>query len=213
MKHSCIRILVADDHSIVLEGLRALFAHQRNMKVVAEACNWPQTIRLALRHLPDLVLADLHMPRGSGASAISTVLGQFPAAKFVLFSAFDTEEEVYEVLRAGARGYVLKGEFGKADLLRCIQSVLKGHIWLHPSATAKLAQHISAPALTVREKEVLQLLVEGKSNKEIGSALRVVEGTVKVHVNHVFGKLGVTGRTAAITAALRRGLVRPPADS
>jgi DNA-binding NarL/FixJ family response regulator len=208
-----IRILVADDHSIVLEGLRALLSQQRNMKVVAEARDWPQTVRQALEHRPDIVLADLHMPGEDAAAAISEITRRFSTAKVIVFSAFDTEEEVYQTVRAGARGYVLKGASGKVDLLACIHSVLDGQIWVHPSAAARLAERMNGPALTKRQMDIVHLVVAGKSNKEIAATLSVEEGTVKVHLNHIFEKLGVTSRTAAITAALRRGLVRLSSDS
>jgi two-component system NarL family response regulator len=210
-QHS-IRILVADDHSIVLEGLRALLSQQRNMKIVAEARDWLQTVQVALQHRPDIVLADLHMPGGDAAAAISEITRRFSSAKVIVFSAFDTEEEVYQTVRAGARGYVLKGVAGKRDLLACIDSVLKGQVWVHPSDAARLAERMNGPALTKRQIDIVHLVVAGKSNKEIASTLGVEEGTVKVHLNHIFGKLGVTSRTEAISAALERGLVRLSSD-
>ncbi|MGC1595410.1 MAG: response regulator transcription factor, partial [Candidatus Acidiferrales bacterium] len=117
-------------------------------------------------------------------------------------------EEVYQVFSGGARGYVLKGESGREDLLQCIRAVARGEMWIHPIAAARLAERMSAPNLTRREMEVLGLMVAGKSNKEIGSSLDVTEGTVKVHVNHILSKLGVSGRVEAIMVAVRRGFVQ-----
>jgi two-component system NarL family response regulator len=132
---------------------------------------------------------------------------KLPTAQLIIFSAFGTDEEVYQVLCEGARGYVLKGESGREDLLTCIRAVSSGELWIHPYAATKLAERMTESNLTSREKEVLRLMAVGKSNKEIGSSLDVTEGTVKVHVNHILAKLGVAGRVEAIMIALQRGFV------
>jgi len=126
--------------------------------------------------------------------------------KIITFTAADTQEEVYQALRAGAHGYVVNGESTRDDFLRCIRVVFGGELWIHPLAAVKLAQRMKSEPLTAREKDVLQLVVAGKSNKEIGSALNVTEGTVKVHLSHIFAKLGVSGRLASVGMAIQRGL-------
>ncbi|HVA95770.1 MAG TPA: response regulator transcription factor [Candidatus Dormibacteraeota bacterium] len=209
MKQRCpIRIVIADDHCVVREGLTAIINREPEMKVIAEGRNWMEAIQLVLHHRPDLAIVDLHMPGVEGAKGIRAILEWFSTARIVVFSAYDTEEEVYEVIRAGASGYVLKGESSREDLLQCIRAVCEGQVWIHPSAAAKLAERMNTPSLTNREKDILQMVVEGKSNKEIGSSLNVTEGTVKVHLNHIFAKLGVQGRVAAVGVAVRRGIAR-----
>lgn len=203
-----IRIIVADDHSIVREGLTAIINRESDMKVIAEASDWLEVVKLVLNQRPDVAVIDLHMPGLDGAKGISAIREWHPAAKIIVFSAFDTQEEVYEVLQAGASGYVLKGESGREDLLQSIRAVMEGQVWIHPSAAARLADRMRAPSLTVREKDILKLVAAGKSNKEIGSSLDVTEGTVKVHLNHIFTKLGTEGRVAAVRAAIQRGIVR-----
>ena len=173
-----IRIVIADDHSVVREGLAVLLGRERDIQVVGQASNWPATIEQVLTHKPDIAVVDLHMPGMEPTEGAATLHKKFPATRIVIFSAFGTDEEVYEVLCEGARGYVLKGESGREDLLQCIHAVYRGEMWIHPSAAAKLAHRMTAPSLTQREKEVLRLMVAGKSNKEIGSSLDVTEGTV-----------------------------------
>ena len=202
-----VRILIADDHSIVREGLSAVINREPDMTVVAEAHSWPEAVEQACRSTPEIAVLDLHMPGMEPADGISALREKCPFTQVVVFSAFATDEDVYEALRAGARGYVPKGDFDREDLLACLRAVSKGQMWIHPQAAIRLAERTRAPSLTPRETEVLRLVAAGKSNKEIGSSLDVAEGTVKVHVNHILGKLGVTGRVEAIIAAARRGVV------
>ena len=202
-----IRAVIADDHSIVREGLAAVINREPDMEVVGEARNWPEAIDQVLQNRPDVAVLDLHMRGMEPADGVATLREKFPAAQTIIYSAFSTDEEVYQVFSAGARGYIVKGDSGREDLLVCIRAVLRGETWIHPSAAARLAARMTAPNLTRREREVLHLMVVGKSNKEIGSSLDVTEGTVKVHVNHILAKLGVTGRVEAIMAAARRGFV------
>jgi two-component system, NarL family, response regulator len=202
-----IRAVIADDHSIVREGLAAVINREPDMEVVGEARNWPEAVDRVLQNRPDVAVLDLHMRGMEPADGVATLREKFPAAQIIIYSAFSTDEEVYQVFSAGARGYIVKGDSGREDLLVCIRAVLRGETWVHPSAAARLAARMTAPNLTRREREVLRLMVVGKSNKEIGSSLVVTEGTVKVHVNHILAKLGVTGRVEAIMAAARRGFV------
>ncbi len=212
-----IRILIADDHSIVREGLSALINREPDMVVVAEAGTWPEAVDRACQSRPAIAVLDLHMPGMEPADGIAMLRERCPAVQIVVFSGFGTEEDVYNVVRAGVRGYVPKGDFGREDLLACLRAVSSGQIWIHPLAATKLAERMTAPELTPRELDVLRLVAAGKSNKEIGASLDVAEGTVKVHVNHILDKLGVTGRVEAILVAAQRGIVqvtdpRPPAE-
>jgi two-component system, NarL family, response regulator len=205
---SSIHVVIADDHSVMREGLTAVINREPDMEVVAEARNWPEAVEQVLKNRPEIAVLDLHMRGMEPAEGIATVREKFPAAQIIIYSAFSTDEEVYQVFSAGARGYVLKGESGRDDLLACIRAVSAGEIWIHPFASSRLAERMTAPNLTPREIEVLRLVVVGKSNKEIGSTLDVTEGTVKVHINHILAKLGVTGRVEAIMVAVQRGFVR-----
>ncbi len=207
-KPSRIRIVIADDHSIVREGLAAVIHREQDMEVVAEARNWPETVDNVLKHRPDVAVLDLHMRGMESADGIATIRSECPASQIIAYSAFSTDEEVYQVFSMGARGYVLKGESGREDLLLCIRAVFRGDVWIHPLAASRLAERATAPNLTSREIDVLHLMVVGKSNKEIGSSLYITEGTVKVHVNHILAKLGVAGRVEATMVAVQRGFVR-----
>jgi two-component system NarL family response regulator len=201
-----IRILIADDHPVVREGLVALINRQPDMKVVAEATNGRETVEQFLRHRPDVTLIDLRMPEMDGVEAISAIRQREPTARLIVLTTFDGDEDVYRGLRAGAKAYLLK-DGSREELLECISAVHAGKSWIPPAVAAKLASRVSGSDLTPREQEVLQLMVAGKSNKEIGVMLHIGEGTVKVHVNHILEKMGVSGRTEASMEALKRGLV------
>jgi two-component system NarL family response regulator len=202
-----IRVVIADDHSIVREGLTAVINRESDMEVIAQASNWTEAVETMLRDLPEVAVLDLHMRGMDAATGIAKILEKHPAAKIVIYSAFSTDEEVYQVFSVGARGYVLKGETAREDLLACVRAVSRGETWIHPIAAARLTERMTTPNLTSREIEVLRLMVVGKSNKEIGSSLNVTEGTVKVHVNHILSKLGAAGRVEAIVVAVQRGFV------
>lgn len=203
-----IHVVIADDHSIVREGLTAVINREPDMEVVAEARNWPEAVEQVLQNRPQIAVLDLHMQGMEPAEGVAMLREKFPTTQIIIYSAFSTDEEVYQVFSAGARGYIVKGESGRQDLLVCIRAVFRGEMWIHPSAAARLAARMTAPKLTPREIEVLHLTAEGKSNKEIGSSLDVTEGTVKVHMNHILAKLGVSGRVEAIKVAAQRGFVR-----
>ena len=202
-----IHVVIADDHSIVREGLTAVINREPDMEVVAEARNWTEAVEQILRKRPEVAVLDLHMRGMDAAEGIAMIREKHATAQIVIYSAFSTDEEVYKVFSAGVRGYVLKGESAREDLLACIRAVSRGETWIHPIAASRLAERMASPNLTPREIEVLRLMVVGKSNKEIGSSLDVTEGTVKVHVNHILAKLGVTGRVEAIVVAVQRGFV------
>ena len=202
-----IRVVIADDHSIVREGLTAVINRETDMEVVAEARGWPEAVEQVLQHQPAIAVLDLHMRGMAPADGVTQLREKAPITRLVIFSAFGTDEEVFQVLRAGARGYIFKGESGREDLIACIRAVSAGELWVHPIAAARLAERMTAPTLTAREIQVLRLIVMGKSNKEIGSSLDVTEGTIKVHVNHILAKLGVCGRVEAVLVAAQRGFV------
>jgi two-component system, NarL family, response regulator len=203
-----IRVLIGDDHSIVREGLKALLSREPKLEISGEAHSWDDALKRVLETRPDVAVLDLHMGDGSASDAIAAIREKSPRTRIIIYSAFSTDEEVYQVFAAGVHGYVLKGESGREDLLACIRAVARGETWIHPTAAARLAERMTSAKLTYREMQVLQLVVAGQSNKEIGSSLDITAGTVKVHVNHILSKLGVAGRVEAIGVAVRRGLVR-----
>ena len=202
-----IRILIADDHPIVREGLAALLNRATDMEVVAEASNGREALKQFLRCRPDIVLVDLRMPEMDGVDAILAIRERAPDARVIVLTTYDGDEDIYRGLRAGAKAYLLK-DAPREELMECIRAVQAGRMWIPPDVAAKLATRMGDQDLTSRELEVLRLMVRGKSNKEIGNSLGVSEGTVKIHVNHILEKLKVSGRTEATTAALKRGIVR-----
>jgi two-component system NarL family response regulator len=201
-----IRVLVADDHPMTREGLTAVITRREGMCVVAEACNGQEAVELYRRYRPDIVLMDISMPKMDGLEATRTLVGEFPEACIIVFSASDGDETIYQALRAGARGYLLK-ESSACILLETIETVAGGHAYLPVGVAAKLAERIQVRDLTGREQEVLEQIVAGKTNSEIGFLLFISEGTVKSHVNRILDKLHVNDRTQAAMTAVRRGLV------
>jgi DNA-binding NarL/FixJ family response regulator len=199
-------ILVADDHPMVREGLITIISRQPDMRVVAEATNGREAVEQFMTLRPDVALVDLRMPMMGGIDVVMSIYERVPAARLVVVTTYQTEEDIYRALQAGARGYVLK-DAPLEDIVECIHAVGSGKTWIPPAVGAKLAMRVTDRALTARESEVIRALAKGKSNKEIGVALNISEGTVKVHVTHMLEKLKVTGRTEAIAAAVKRGLV------
>lgn len=201
-----IRILIADDHPIVRDGLNAVINDQPDMEVVAEAANGKEAVQLAQQHRPDVMLIDLRMPQMNGVEAIKTIRTEWPEARFIILTTYDGDEDIYRALQAGAQAYLLKG-MSRFELLDTVRAVHAGHKRIPPEVAAKLAGRISAAELTARELDVLKLIVAGHNNKEIGVNLSITEGTVKAHVNSILGKLGVNDRTQAVTEAMRRGII------
>jgi len=202
-----IRVLVADDHVTVREGLAAMIGRQPDMMVVGEAANGREALNLWRKHRPDVTLLDLRMPMLDGVSAIDEIRGHDAAARVIVLTTFDTDTDLSQAIKAGAKGYLLK-DAQREELLECIRKVHGGETCIPPSLVAKLAAGMSSEALTGRELDVLTLLARGKSNKEIGANLYISETTVKSHLRSIFTKLNVLSRTEAITAASRRGLVQ-----
>ena len=205
-KKHAIRVLIADDHPIVREGLCTLVFRQADMEIVAEAATGPEAVEQCVRHKPDVALIDLRMPGLSGVEAISSIRAHVPSVRSIVLTTYDGNEDIYRSLRAGARAYLLK-DAPRDELLSCIRAVHEGKTWISPLAAANLAARLNEEALTPRETEVLRLIAAGKSNKEIAAALFVTEGTIKLHVNHLLRKLKVSGRTEAISQAVLRGIV------
>ena len=201
-----IRILIADDHPIVREGLVALLNRRPDMQVVAEVSDGRAVVQAFEEHRPDVTLLDLRMPEMGGVEAIETIRRQEPGARIIVLTTFDGDEDIYRAIQAGARAYLLK-DTPRQELLETIRAVHAGQRRLPPDVAARLAGRMLAPDLTPRELMVLQQLAAGKSNREIGLALGITEGTVKVHVNSILAKLDVSDRTQAVTEALRRGIV------
>lgn len=206
MTEKKIYVLIADDHPVVRDGLKSIINDQKDMVAVAEAENGIEAIKLALMHRPDVLLIDLRMPQANGVEVLNAIREEWEQAKIIILTTYDGDEDIYRALQAGAKAYMLKG-ISRSELLSTIRAVHSGRKRIPPEVAVKLAERMSASELTNRELEVLQLIVSGMSNKEIGKKLSITEGTVKAHVNGVLGKLGVADRTKAATEAIRRGIV------
>jgi len=202
-----ITLLVVEDHGIVRQGIVSILNLQNDFQVVAEACNGLEAIELHQQHQPDITLMDLRIPNLEGVDAISRIREASPDAKIIIVTTYDTDEDIYRGLQAGARGYILK-DADFEDLIDAVRTVHSGKRYLPPNVALKLAERMDSEDLTEREREVLQLMVLGSSTAALASALNISEGTVKFHINHIFQKLGVSDRTQAVVTALRRGLVR-----
>lgn len=201
-----IRILVVEDHHIVRQGLVALLNTVPDMLVIAEASDGKIGIDLFRQHRPDVALMDLRLPNMGGAEAVAAIRREFPEARIIVLTTFDGDEDIYRALQAGARGYLLKG-MSSDELLDAIRAVHAGKTRIPPVVAERLANRMSGHELTPREMAVLELIVRGQSNKEIGASLSITEATVKTHINSMLSKLGVTDRTQAATTAIQRGLV------
>jgi len=201
-----IRILVVEDHHVVRQGLMALIGTVPGLEIVAEAADGNEAIRQFRQHQPDITLMDLRLPNLAGVDAIGAIRGEFPAARIIVLTTFDGDEDIYRALQAGARGYLLKG-MDAEELIDAIRTVHAGKTRIPAPVAQRLAGRMGGQELTARETEVLKQIVAGKSNREIGAVLFISEATVKTHINSLLGKLGVTDRTQAATTALQRGIV------
>jgi DNA-binding NarL/FixJ family response regulator len=201
-----IKILIVDDHHIVRQGLAALLKTVPGFEVLAEASDGEQAVEMHRKHRPDVTLMDLRLPKLNGVEAITRIRESAPTARIVVLTTFDGDEDIYRALQAGAKGYLLKG-MDLAELSEAIRTVHAGKTRIPPRVAEKLAERMSGATLTARELEVLKLIVAGKSNRDIGTALFISEATVKTHVNSLLSKMGVEDRTQAATTALQRGIV------
>jgi len=202
-----IRLLIADDHMTVLAGLASIIGLQRDMIVVAEAVDGRQAVDLWRKHRPDVTLLDLRMPKLDGVGAIDEIRKEDTSARIIILTTYDTDNEIYRAIKAGAKGYLLK-DARREELLDCIRKVSRDGTCVPQALVEKLAAGMSNETLTGRELGVLALLARGKSNKEIGANLFISETTVKGHLRHIFTKLNVLSRMEAVTVASRRGLVQ-----
>ena len=204
---SPIRVMVADDHITVLEGLVAIIDRQAEMSVVAQASNGPEAVNLWREHRPDVALFDLRMPLLDGIGALKEIRKQDASARVIILSTFDNEADISKAIKAGAKGYLLK-DAPRDELLASVRTVHSGETAISPALVTKLAAGLSNKLLTGRELQVLTLLARGKSNKEIGTNLYIGETTVKSHLRSIFTKLDVLSRTEAIATASQRGLIQ-----
>ncbi len=208
MKRSTkLRLLLADDHSVLREGLSLIFNALPDITVVAQASTGEEAFQLFLEHEPDVLVLDLQMPGEGGMSTIKRLLKKRPAAKILVLTAYDMEEDIYRSMRAGANGYILK-DTPREELIQAVRTVASGQRYVSRTTGAKLAGRIGAPELTGRELSVLNCVAAGEANKEIGDKLHITEGAVKSHVNSIMKKLGAQSRTDAAMVALRQGIIR-----
>ncbi len=201
-----IRILIAEDHLIARVGIGAIVNAQPDMTVVAEATNGQQAVDLHRIHQPDVTLLDVRMPVLTGIEAACAIRRDSPHAKIVAISTFSGDEDIRRALLAGVQSYLTKDVLHD-DLLRAIRAVHSGQRYLPSFVAAALANQLPRPDLSTRELDVLKLIVDGLSNKQIGYTLNIAEYTVKNHVKSILSKLGVEDRTQAATAAIQRGII------
>ena len=201
-----IRLLVVDDHAVVRGGLVALLGTVEDMSVVAEASDGREAFEQYGVHQPDVTLMDLRLKTVGGVEAIQLIRAKWPAARVIVLTTFDGDEDIYRAIQAGAKAYLLKG-MSVEELISTIRAVHQGRVRIPAAIAEKLAERMAGPQLTNRELEVLQAIVRGRSNKEIGKELFISEATVKTHINSLLSKLGVGDRTQASTAAIQRGIV------
>jgi len=205
-----IRVVVVDDHPVVRAGLRGILAAYPDIAVVGEASSAAEAVAAAAGHRPDVVLMDLRMPGTDGVQATKLVLARQPQCRVVILTTYDNDADILRAVEAGASGYLLK-DASPDELAQAIRAAAAGGSVLAPSVAAKLVSRLrSPPMLSPREVEVLRLVSTGQTNAEIGRALFISEATVKTHLLRAFGKLNVSDRTAAVTAALALGILPPP---
>ena len=201
-----IRVLAVDDHPLLREGIAALIGSTEDMELVGEASNGREALDLFRKYQPDITLMDLRMPEMNGIDAIGAIRGEFLDARIIVLTTHPGDVQVSRALKAGARGYLLKGMLRK-ELSETIRAVHAGHKRLSSEAAAEIAEHAIDDALTPREIDVLRLVAAGNANKEIGAQLLLTEVTVKTHVKNILAKLGANDRTHAVTIGLKRGII------
>jgi DNA-binding NarL/FixJ family response regulator len=201
-----IRILAADDHAMVRQGIAVLVGTQPDMTLVAEAANGREAIQQFRAHRPDVTLMDLQMPEMNGFDAIVAIRGEFPNAKIVVLTTYKGDVQILRALKAGAQGYLLKTTFHK-ELVDTIRAVYAGRKALSPEASYELAEHVADDGLTPAEITVLRLIAAGNANKQIADQLSVTEETVKSRVKSILSKLGANDRTHAAMIGLKRGII------
>ena len=205
-----IRIILADDHPVVRDGLKGMIGSQEDLSVVGEAGNGEDLLSLASRMSADVALVDLHMPVLDGVSAIARLRESAPALRVLVLTTFDSDADIRRAVEAGATGYLLK-DAPREELFRAIRQTARGDSYLSPTVATRLVNRVCSSdhdELSPREVEVLMFVAQGRANKEIAHRLRLSEATVKSHLLHIFEKLGAADRTHAVTIAIRRGIIR-----
>ena len=202
-----LRIMLVDDHYLVRVGLASIIALEQDMSVCAEASTGEQAIALFRTERPDVTLMDLRLSGLNGIEAAQAILAEFPDARIIVLSTYTGNEEIYRALQAGAMAYLVKS-IQREELIAAIRKAAQGQRHIPPEVAARLADRVGRSALSVRELDVLRLLVGGRRNRAIAAELAITEGTVKLHVSSILNKLGVTDRTEAVTVALQRGIVQ-----
>ena len=204
-----IRIILADDHPVVRDGLKGMIASQEDLSVVGEASDGEELVRLAGEVAADVALVDLRMPVLDGVSAIALLRESSPALHVLVLTTYDSDADIRRAVEAGATGYLLK-DAPREELFRAIRGTARGDSYLSPAVASRLVDQVRSPdhdKLSPREVEVLTLVAQGSANKEIAHTLRLSEATVKSHLLHIFEKLGAADRTHAVTIAVRRGII------
>ena len=205
-ENSVIRVLCADDHPLMLDGIAALISTEPDMQVVAQASCGIEAVMQFRETLPDITLMDLQMKQMNGIDAIGAIRTEWPWAKIIVLSTFGGDVMAQRALRAGAQAYLLKGMV-RGELLETIRVVHGGAMWIQAEVASSIATHVNETALTGREVQVLELIANGKSNKQIAYNLSINEETAKSHVKNILAKLHANDRTHAVTMALRRGII------
>lgn len=203
-----VRILVADDHLVYRIGIRNLLASEPGFEVIGEAPDGLQAIEMYRVLRPDVLLLDLRMPQKNGIEVVQAIRRDDLGARILVVTSYQTEEEIFQVLQAGALGYVLK-DVGRDTLVEAVRSVNSGTRWISPAIARQFADRAVRQQLTVRELEVLRLLARGLTNREIANVYNISANTVKNHLNSLMAKLEVADRTEAVSFCLARGIVRP----
>jgi two-component system, NarL family, response regulator len=203
-----IRVVIADDHPVARQGLSAILRSLDDVKVVAEAADGEEACQLYHQHSPDVLIVDLRMPKKDGLQVVEELMsGGPPKPRIIVITTYEDEEDIRRALTAGAKGYVVKAADSE-EIEETLRAVAAGGSFFPPAITLKLVEAVTHPELSKRERQVLEYLANGKSNKEIGASLYVSELTVKGHVRAILEKLGAKGRSQAIAIALERGLIR-----
>jgi DNA-binding NarL/FixJ family response regulator len=213
--HRPVRILIADDHPVVRDGLRGMFAGEPDFEVVGDAADGREAVDRARTFDPDVVLMDLRMPHMDGVAAIRELAAGGARARVLVLTTYDTDRDVLAAIDAGATGYLLK-DAPREELFRAVRAAARGETVLAPSVAAQLIGQVRGPqpnALTARELEILRLVADGASNQQAAHRLFISEATVKTHLLHTYAKLGVNDRAAAVAAAYNRGLLTPDGRS
>jgi two-component system NarL family response regulator len=205
---SLIRVLVADDHAIVREGLVAILNRQPDIRVIAEASDGRTALATWDRLRPDVTLLDLRMPDMDGVDVAAALHRRDPRAKVIILTTFDGDDDIARGIAAGASAYLLK-DATPDELAHCVRAVRGGEVYIPPALAGRLATHLQSEPLTAREREVLEELGRGRSNRAIAEALGIAEGTVKLHMKSILSKLDASSRADAIVIAIKRGYLKP----